>query len=149
MSAIYVDADACPVKNEVYRVAERLDLQVFVVSNAPMFVPASERVTSIVVGNAIDAADDWIVAHAGAGDIVIADDIPLASRALKQGAFVLTPKGREHTAESIGSALATREILSHLREHGAVSGGPAPFHAKDRSRFLQQLDVIARRTELR
>jgi hypothetical protein len=143
--AILVDADACPVKNEIYRVAERLGLRVNVVANAPMYVPESESIELFVVGNAIDAADDWIVDHAERNDIVIADDIPLASRALKQGAFVLTPKGHEFTEDSIGGALASREILSHLREHGAIGGGPAPFQPKDRSRFLQRLDVIARR----
>jgi len=142
---IYVDADACPVKSEVYRVAERLGLQVKVVANASMFVPTSESIELIVVGNGMDAADDWIVEHAEANDIVIGDDIPLASRALKKGAYVLTPKGHEHTPESIGSALASREIMSHLREHGTMGGGPAPFQPKDRSRFLQKLDVIARR----
>lgn len=146
MPTIYVDADACPVKNEVYRVAERLGLSVKVVANASMFVPQSEFIELIVVGNAIDAADDWIVEHAEPNDIIIGDDIPLASRALKKGAYVLTPKGHEHTHESIGPALATREIMSHLREHGAMGGGPAPFQQKDRSRFLQRLDVVARRT---
>ena len=142
---IFVDADACPVKNEVYKVAERLGLFVKVVANTPMYVPESERIELVVVGNGMDEADDWIVNHAERNDIVVADDIPLASRALKQGAFVLTPKGHEHTAESIGGAMASREVLAHLREHGAIAGGPAPFQAKDRSRFLQQLDTIARR----
>ena len=145
MPTIYVDADACPVKSEVYRVAERLGLSVKVVANASMFVPQSVSIELIIGRNAIAAADDWIVEHAGPNDIVIGDDIPLASRALKKGAYVLTPKGHEHTHESIGSALATREIMSHLREHGTMGGGPAPFRAKDRSRFLQRLDVMARR----
>ena len=145
MPAIFVDADACPVKNEIYRVAERLGLRVNVVANAPMYVPESDSIGLFVVGNAIDAADDWIVEHVAQNDIVIADDIPLASRSLKKGAFVLTPKGHEFTEESIGGALASREILSHLREHGAMGGGPAPFQPKDRSRFLQRLDTIARR----
>jgi uncharacterized protein YaiI (UPF0178 family) len=142
---IFVDADACPVKNEVYRVAERLALPVKVVANASMYVPDASWIELVVVGNGIDAADDWIAEHAGANDIVIADDIPLASRALKKGAYVLTPKGHEHTEESIGGALANREILSHLREHGTIGGGPAPFQTKDRSRFLQRLDTLARK----
>lgn len=149
MPTVFVDADACPVKNEVYRVAERLGLFVKVVANAPMYVPESDRIALVVVGNGMDEADDWIVEHAGQNDIVIADDIPLAARALKKGAFVLTPKGHEHTEESIGSAMASREVLAHLREHGAIGGGPAPFQAKDRSRFLQRLDVIARRAQVR
>ena len=144
MPTIFVDADACPVKNEIYRVAERIGLPVKVVANAPMYVPDAASIELIVVGNAMDAADDWIAERAGQNDIVISDDIPLASRCLKKGAHVLTPKGREHTDESIGNALASREIMSHLREHGSMSGGPAPFQPKDRSRFLQRLDTIAR-----
>lgn len=145
MPTIFVDADACPVKNEVYRVAERLGLHVTVVANAPMFVPRTGDIELVVVGNAIDAADDWIAERATKNDIVIADDIPLAARCIKSGAFVLTPKGHEHTEASIGGALATREILAHLREHGTIGGGPAPFQQSDRSRFLQRLDVVARR----
>lgn len=144
---VFIDADACPVKNEVYRVAERLGLSVKVVANAPMYVPQADWIELIVVGNAIDAADDWIAERAAKNDIVIADDIPLAARCVKNGAFVLTPKGHEHTDASIGGALANREILAHLREHGAIGGGPPPFHARDRSRFLQRLDAIARRAD--
>lgn len=144
MPTIFIDADACPVKEEVYRVAERLAIPVKVVANAPMHVPRVDWIELVVVGNAIDAADDWIAERAGKNDIVIADDIPLAARCLKVGAYVLTAKGHERTEVSIGGALATREIQSHLREHGAIGGGPAPFQAKDRSRFLQRLDVIAR-----
>ena len=144
MTAIYVDADACPVKNEVYRVAERLTLEVKVVANSGIYVPDADLIELIVVGNAIDAADDWIAEHAGPNDIVIADDIPLAARCIRNGARVLSPKGNEFTEEAIGNVLAKRDILSQLRENGMITGGPAPYQPKDRSRFLQRLDTIAR-----
>ncbi|MDZ4858340.1 MAG: YaiI/YqxD family protein [Candidatus Hydrogenedentes bacterium] len=144
MTTIFVDADACPVKNEVYRVAERLKLNVKVVANASLYVPEADWIELIVVGNAIDAADDWIAEHSGPNDIVIADDIPLAARCIRNGSRVLSPKGNEFTQEAIGNALAKREILSQLRENGLVKGGPAPFQSKDRSQFLQRLDTIAR-----
>ena len=139
---IFVDADACPVKREIYRVAERYKLRVKVVANSMMWVPEAAWIELILAGDAFDAADDWIVEHVAEDDIVVTDDIPLASRCLKKGASVLTPKGRVFTDASIGEALATRDVLSQLREHGLVHGGPAPFEPKDRSRFLQRLDTM-------
>jgi hypothetical protein len=139
---IFVDADACPVKQEVYRVANRYGLNVTLVSNSWMRAPPEDRINLVVVDGRLDAADDWIVEHVGENDIVISGDIPLASRCLEKGALVLGPSGRVFTDESIGEALATRELLSQLRELGTVTGGPAPFRKRDRSRFLQRLDEI-------
>ena len=140
MLDIFVDADACPVKQEVYRVAKRYELNVTLVSNSWMRAPPEDRINLIVVDGRLDAADDWIVEHVDENDIVISGDIPLASRCLDKGALVLGPSGRVFTDESIGEALATRELLSQLRELGTVTGGPAPFRKRDRSRFLQRLD---------
>jgi len=139
---IFVDADACPVKEEVYRVARRYDLAVAVVTNARMRVPDDARFEQVVVEGGFDAADDWIAERVQPRDIVITADIPLAARCLPQGARVLEPRGREFTEDSIGDALATRELLSQLREQGAVTGGPPPLEKKDRSRFLQRLDEV-------
>jgi uncharacterized protein len=139
---VYVDADGCPVKEETYRVAKRYGLHVFVVANSWIRVPDDASIEPIVVSGGFDAADDWIAERAGAGDVVISGDIPLASRCLKNGARVLGTTGREFTDDSIGDALATRELLSHLRMMGTVTGGPAPFSKQDRSRFLQELDRI-------
>jgi len=140
LSIIYIDADACPVKNEVYRVAERYELDVILVANTWMNTPKSSRIRLQVVDGKFDAADDWIVDHAQTDDIVITADIPLASRCLEKGALSLGPKGREFTKNNIGDIMATREIMSHLRDLGTATGGPAPFQKKDRSRFLQSLD---------
>jgi len=140
MLDVFIDADACPVKDEVYRVAKRHGLVVYVVSNSWIRVPESADVRAIVVKGDFDAADDWIVEHAGADDIVISSDIPLAARCLQKGAAVLRPNGRPFTEDNIGDALASRELLSQLRELGEVSGGPAPFAARDRSVFLQRLE---------
>ena len=140
MLDIFVDADACPVKQEVYRVANRYGLNVTLVSNSWMRSPPEDRINLVVVDGRLDAADDWIVEHVDENDIVISGDIPLASRCLDKGALVLGPSGRVFTDESIGEALATREFLSQLRELGTVTGGPAPFRKRDRSRFLQRLD---------
>lgn len=140
MLKIYVDADACPVKQEVYRVAKRYDLQVDVVANSWMRVPNEDKIQLQLVEGGFDAADDWIVDHVESGDIVISADIPLASRCLEKGASVLDPRGRPFTEDNIGDAMATRELLSGLRQTGEVLGGPAPFEQKDRSRFLQRLD---------
>jgi uncharacterized protein YaiI (UPF0178 family) len=137
---IYIDADACPVKNEVYRVAERYELDVILVANTWMNTPKSNRIRLQVVDGKFDAADDWIVDHAQTDDIVITADIPLASRCLDNDARALGPKGREFTKNNIGDIMATREIMSHLRDLGTATGGPAPFQKKDRSRFLQSLD---------
>jgi len=142
LSKILVDADACPVKQEVYRVARRYGLRVTLVANSPMYVPAEDWIELVVVSDQFDAADNWIVEYATKNDIVISGDIPLASRCLKKGARVLGPKGGIFTDDSIGDALATRDLMSHLRDVGVVTGGPAPFEKKDRSRFLHSLDTI-------
>jgi uncharacterized protein YaiI (UPF0178 family) len=142
MLTIYVDADACPVKDEVYRVASRYALRVAVVANAPLRVPANAR-TELVVRPGFGAADDWIAEQAGPGDIVITADIPLAARCLAKQARVLDPKGRPFTEHAIGSALALRDLLSELRQGGTVTGGPAAMSPKDRSRFLSKLDEAA------
>lgn len=140
MLNIFVDADGCPVKEEIYRVARRHGLGVTVVANARMRIPEEERFTLVVVGERFDAADDWIVEHAERNDIVIASDIPLASRCLKKGAIVLDQRGGAFTEDNIGDAMANRELLSHLRSLGGITGGPPPFGARDRSRFLHRLD---------
>jgi uncharacterized protein len=137
---IYVDADASPVKNEVIRVAKRYGLKVNLVSNSRMRAPQEDWLEVVIVEGQFNAADDWIVEHAGEDDIVITGDIPLASRCLEKNALVLGPAGRVFTEESIGEALASRELLSHLRDLGTITGGPAPFEKRDRSRFLQRLD---------
>lgn len=141
---IFIDADGCPVKREVYRVAGRYDLEVALVANKRIHSPGDPRVEMIVVDGGFDAADDWIVEHAAENDIVITADIPLASRCLKKKAMVLGPKGREFTDENVGEALASRELMSHLRDLGTPTGGPAPFEPRDRSRFLHKLDEIIR-----
>ena len=137
---IYIDADACPVKNEVYRVAKRYGLKVTLVSNSWMQTPPADWLELVVVGGKFDEADDWIVEQVGEDDLVITADIPLAARCLEKGAEVLGPKGRPFSEESIGDALATRELMSQLRDLGTVTGGPAPFQKQDRSNFLQGLD---------
>jgi uncharacterized protein len=143
--AIYIDADACPVKPEVYRVAERhvlkgAALKVFVVSNSPIAVPRDEIVERVVVGGGMDEADNWIAERARAGDVVITADVPLASRCVKTGATVIAPNGKPFTADSIGMTLATRNLMDSLRSAGAVTGGPKPFGPRDRSHFLSALD---------
>jgi uncharacterized protein len=142
---LYIDADACPVKQEIYRVAERhalkgVALKVLVVSNSPIAVPRDEFVEHVVVGSGMDEADNWIAERAGAGDIVITADVPLASRCVKSGADVLAPNGRAFTKDSIGMTLATRNLMDSLRSAGAVTGGPKPFAPRDRSAFLSTLD---------
>ena len=139
---IYIDADACPVKDEIYRVARRYALAVYVVSNSPIRVPSESSIEPVVVKGGFDAADDWIAERAGEGDIVITADIPLADRCLKRGARVLGPKGDEFTEDAIGEALATRALLDMLRQSGQFGGGPAPFAKSDRSRFLSKLDEM-------
>ena len=141
MTLLYVDADACPVKDEVYRVATRYGLSVFVVCNSWIRVPAHPQITLTVVDEGPDVADDWIAERAGRGDIVVTADIPLAQRALAAGAQALHPAGRPFTADNIGGALASRAIGEHLRSVGERTGGPAPFAKADRSRFLQALDI--------
>jgi uncharacterized protein len=139
MHTIYIDADACPVKDEVYGVARRYSLHVMVVANTPLRVPSNGDV-KMVVRPGFGAADDWIAEQAGAGDIVITADIPLAGRCLAKDVRVLDPKGRAFTESDIGSALALREIMEGLRQGGTMTGGPAPMTPKDRSRFLSKLD---------
>ena len=142
---IYVDADACPVKAEIYRVAERHGLKVFVVSNSFLQVPQDPLIERVVVSSGFDAADDWIAERAGRGAIVITADIPLASRCVKAGAEVIGPTGKPFTQASIGMALATRNLMEDLRAMGEVTGGPKPFSPKDRSAFLSALDVAINR----
>jgi hypothetical protein len=140
---VYVDADACPVKAETVKVAERHGLPVVFVANAWLTVPRGPRVRVQVVPGAFDAADDWIAGQVQKDDVVITTDIPLASRCLKQGARVLKPTGQRYTDDNIGNALATRELMSELRAYG-VGGGPPPFGPKDRSRFLEVLENVLR-----
>jgi uncharacterized protein YaiI (UPF0178 family) len=140
--AIYVDADACPVKEDVYRVARRYGIKVHVVSNSQIRVPRDELIELVVVQGGFDAADDWIATHAGAGDIAVTADIPLADRCLRVGVRVLGPKGHEFTEVTIGDALATRSLLDMLRQSGEFAGGPAPFAKADRSRFLAKFDEL-------
>jgi len=139
---IYIDADACPVKQEVYRVAKRYGLDVTLVANSWMRVPDERWLRLEVVGEGFDAADDWIVEQVQADDIVITADIPLASRCVKAGASVIGTTGKPFTENNIGSALATRDLLSELRGAGEITGGPAPLQKRDRSRFLQTLDGV-------
>jgi uncharacterized protein YaiI (UPF0178 family) len=138
---ILVDADACPVKEEICRVADRYRVPVTIVSNSPMRVPVSPLVERVVVGAGFDAADNWIAEAAGTGTIVVTADILLADRCLKAGATVLSPVGKPFTYASIGTAIATRAIMADLRAGGDQLGGPRPFAKADRSRFLQALDT--------
>ena len=138
---LYVDADACPVKPEIYRVAARHGVKVFVVSNAFLQVPQDPLIERVVVSSGFDAADDWIAERAGRGSIVITADIPLASRCVKAGSEVIGPTGKPFTQASIGMALATRNLMEDLRAMGDITGGPKPFSARDRSAFLSALDL--------
>ena len=147
---IYVDADACPVKQEVYRVAERhaakgVALKVVVVSNSPIAVPRDPMIERVVVGAGMDAADDYIAERAPRGDVVITADVPLASRAVKAGAQAIAPSGRPFTEDSIGMTLATRNLMTDLRSAGAITSGPKPFGPRERSAFLSALDQAIRR----
>ena len=142
MPDIFIDADGCPVKREVYRVAARYGLKVFVVANSYQGMPGMPLVEAVVVGTGFDAADNWIAGHVAPDDIVVTNDIPLADRCLKRGARVLGAKGNEFTEDSIGNALAARELNSHLRDLGIMGGGPKPMQNKDASRFLSKLDEI-------
>lgn len=138
---ICIDADACPVKDEVYRVAERYGLKTFVVANAYINVPRTPMIERVVVEEGPDIADDWIAERACAGDIVITADIPLASRCVKAGASALSPKGKLFDEASMGMALATRNLMDDLRSAGEITGGPKPFSKRDRSDFLSALDL--------
>ncbi len=151
MLHVYVDADACPVKAEVLRVADRCGLEVTLVAGSWMRAPVSQRVRLEVVGGGLDAADRWIAEQVGVDDIVVTNDVPLAARCVERGAAALRPDGRQLTAENIGAALATRDLLHDLRGFGEGTGGPPPFTRRDRSRFLDALDrtvqAIRRRRE--
>lgn len=142
MLNIFVDADACPVKKEVYRVAGRCKLDVTLVANAWMRIPNERWIAIEVVADGFDAADDWIVEHVQSHDIVVTADIPLARRCLQKGARVIGPTGKPFTENNIGQAVATRGLLSELRDAGEITGGPPPLTKRDRSRFLQQLDTV-------
>ncbi len=138
---IYVDADACPVKDEIYKVAGRHGLRVIIVANAFINVPRDPLIERILVDDKPDAADDWIAERVAPGSIVVTADVPLAARAVKAGADVLAPNGKPFSESSIGMTLATRNLMQDLREQGSVTGGPRPFSARDRSAFLQALDL--------
>jgi uncharacterized protein len=143
LTDIYVDADACPIREEIYRVAARLRLNVFLVSNGsrPVRPPGTSNVRMVLVGDGADAADDWIAEHISVVDVCVTSDIPLASRCIKKGTRVVSPSGKQWTQANIGNALAGREIARHLRELGTTTRGPAPLTKRDRSRFLSALDT--------
>jgi uncharacterized protein YaiI (UPF0178 family) len=152
--SIYVDADACPVKAEIYRVAERhaqrgVAIKVFVVSNSPIAIPreytGGELIERIVVAEGMDVADNWIAERATSGDIIITADVPLAARGVKAGASVIAPNGKPFTESAIGNVLATRNLMADLRSAGAITGGPKPFSPRDRSQFLSALDQAVTR----
>ena len=147
---LYIDADACPVKQEIYRVAERFvargtALKVVVVANEPIAVPREEYIERVVVSGGMDEADNYIAERAQHGDVVITADVPLAARAVKAGAEAIAPNGRPFTEDAIGMTLATRNLMSELRSAGAITSGPPPFAAQDRSRFLSALDAVLTR----
>lgn len=143
MLNLYVDADACPVKEEIYRVARRYSMRVFVVANTALRIPNDPLVELVVrTEQGLNIVDDWIAEQAGSGDIVITSDIPLAARCVEKQARVLDPKGRIFSEHDIGATLAMRDLLDGLRQDGIVTGGPAPMNAKDRSRFLSKLDEL-------
>ena len=138
-----MDADACPVKEEIFRVATRCGLKVLLVANAPLRVPRNPLFESVVVARGqFDGADDWIVEQITARDIAVTSDIPLAARCLEKGARALDAKGKVYSPDSIGDALASRELMTHLRAMGQMGGGPPPFSPRDRSTFLQRLDDL-------
>lgn len=139
-TTIFIDGDACPVKDETYKVAARYGLKTYVVSNSFMMIPTSPMIERVIVDAGPDVADDWIAEHCGPGDIVVTNDIPLADRCLKAGAAAVRPDGRLFTVDSIGAALAQRAIMEHIRSTGEITGGPKPFDRNARSQFLQALD---------
>jgi uncharacterized protein YaiI (UPF0178 family) len=142
---IFIDADACPVKPEVYRVAERYALHVYVVANSFMAVPRSDMIERVIVSEGPDIADDWIAGRAGASDIVVTADVPLAGRCVRNGATVIGPTGKPFTEDSIGMAMATRDLLTSLRSAGETTRGPPPLSRQDISRFLSALDLAVTR----
>lgn len=142
---IYVDADACPVKEEIYKVARRVGWDVLVVANSYIRTPAEPRIRFILVDAGPDLADDWIAERAATGDVVVTNDIPLAARVLENGAEAISPTAKVFTADMIGAALATRGLMEHLRSFGEATSGPKPFSTKDRSAFLSALDTAINR----
>ncbi len=147
MLHIVIDADSCPVKPEVYRVAERYHVPVTLVANAWMRTPKEEWIKLVVVGTDFDAADDRIVAIVQASDIVVTTDILLANRCLKKDAHAISPTGKRFTESNIGMAVATRELMNEMRNAGEITGGPPPLTKRDRSCFLQQLDILIQSTK--
>jgi uncharacterized protein len=147
ITRIYIDADACPVKDEIYRVAARHGLPVSVVAGNFIRVPQDPLIERVAAGSGMDAADDWIAERAGKGDIVITSDVPLASRCVKSGAEVIAPTGKPFTEASIGMTLAVRNLMTDLRSSGEITGGPKSFAARDRSTFLSALDQTIRRIQ--
>ncbi len=143
--AVYIDADACPVKEEVYKVAARYGLKTFVVANSFMQVPLSPLIERVIVEAGPDVADDWIATRIERGDVAITNDIPLAERVLAAGGAAIAPNGRAFTTDSIGSAIAQRALMEQLRSTGEITGGPKPFGAADRSQFLQTFDQVIQR----
>ncbi len=141
MLTLYIDADACPVRTEIYQVAERHGFPVIVVTRGNVRVPLHPGIRLVLVGEGFDAADDWIAEHIGAGDLCITNDVPLAARCLKRGAHALGTTGRRFSPNNIGEALAARDLAAHLRELGAAGSGPPPHSAKHRSRFLQAIET--------
>ena len=146
MIKIYVDGDACPVKDETYVVGRRYGVPVAIVAHTPIRVPDGIALELILVERGLDAADDWIAEHAGEGDVVVTGDLPLAARCLDKGARVLGTSGRVFTEDSIGDLVGTRNLKEHLRGAGMISGGPPPMTARDRSRFLSKLDEIVQKS---
>jgi uncharacterized protein YaiI (UPF0178 family) len=146
---VFIDADACPVKDEVYKVALRYGLKTYVVSNAFMMIPKMDLIERVIVDAGPDVADDWIAEHVAPGDVAITNDIPLADRVLKAGGHAVAPNGKPFTPDSIGAALAQRNLMEQLRSTGEITGGPKPFEARDRSRFLQALDQIIQKERRR
>ena len=146
---IYVDADACPVKDEIYRVAIRLGVPVSVVAGQFIRVPRDPLIERVAAGSGMDAADDWIAGRARAGDVVITSDIPLASRCVKAGAEVIAPNGKPFSEASIGMTLAVRNLMTDLRSSGEITGGPKSYSPRDRSAFISALDQTIRRIQRR
>lgn len=142
MLEIYIDADACPVKDEAVRVAQRHGLKVFMVSDGGVRPHPDPLVQIVVVTQGADAADDWIAERSGPGDIVVTSDIPLADRCIKAGSRALRPNGQAFTEDAIGMTLATRDLMTGLRETGQITGGPRPFNKQDRSQFLNTLETM-------
>ncbi len=146
---LYIDADACPVKDETYKVAARYGLKILVVSNSFIQIPRSPLIARMIVEAGPDVADDWIAEQVATGDVVITNDIPLAARVLAKGGHAIAPNGRAFTPDSIGAALASRALMEHIRSTGDITGGPPPFSAANRSQFLQTLDQVITREQRR